>query len=221
MKEIKITTEDIKKEIDLYILEKPGEKLSIPNLGTYMRNKGYEIEDYTIRRREGVKEYINNINSSNLENLNRKVVVFKTLDPKKLIEENPDVHSLEKALLKRDDYYREIASSASMIFKENKSLEEEINKLKLKNKELEDTINKGKNKAQVSVDKECKETIKRLKRIIENNINKEMANALLEREGILETVTTILGQETIDSQIVSAETDVEEYVQDKLMEIFE
>lgn len=221
MREIKVTVDDIKKEIDSYILEKPGEKLSVSSLGKYMRAKGIDIEDHTIRRRPGIQEYIAENNSQNLENHLRRLVVYKTIDARKLINENRGEHNLEKAIQARDKYYQEVAASASLIFKENEKLKAENEKLVMENSDLKDELKKKIEKADRAENNEKVEIIRKLSKIIDNNINKEMANAILEREGILENVTSLLGQETIDGQIVTADTNVEEYVQDKLMEIFD
>lgn len=228
MKPIKVTAEDIKREIDNYILEKPGEKLSASAISKYMKCKGYEIEAHTIRRREGIPEYINAINNKCMDDIIHEVVVYKTLDINELFSEYSR-DALKQVIADREKYYRDIASSAAVAFDKVKSAERSVAKYKAENIKLREELKTKNNKDQTNAFtfKELRETIKILKEIIDNNINKEMANALLERDGILECVNSLLSENTVEKNLITANTDITNFISNandtksKLMEIFD
>lgn len=56
-----LESEELMRLLDEYRLENPGIKLAIPKFGAYVRSKGIDIQDYTIRRDEQFRKYVNEV----------------------------------------------------------------------------------------------------------------------------------------------------------------
>lgn len=203
----KVTADELIQKIEEYRLNRPDEKLSAASLGRYLRDEGYDIKDYTIRRREGVMEYIESCNATDIETHVKKVAVFRALDIDAFLSKNKTQNKLRKALAERDIYYAEQSSAASAAFRENRNLHQQVRDLQKKNEELTEQLKKQETKSNKETLKEKNETIRKLKAIIDEYISEQMANRILEDEGILEVVSSI-SDKVYEEHLVSADTDI-------------
>lgn len=216
----KLTSEELIRLIEEFRIEQPGEKLTAASLGRYLRTKGYNIEDYTIRRRPGVKEYIDKCNSEDEKVHIKKVAVFRTLDVDSFLENNKTRNKLKSALIERDKYYAEQSASAAAAFKENKNLKQQIKDLQAANKKLKEKAEKKKAREERAITKEKDDVIKKLKAIIDEYISEQMANKILEEEGILETVSSISDQ-TYEEHMITPETDIRKFKNRSVSKLWE
>lgn len=53
-----VEAEVLIKLLDEYRLDNPNVKVTIPQFGVYIRNKGYNVQDYTIRRSTEFRAYL-------------------------------------------------------------------------------------------------------------------------------------------------------------------
>lgn len=58
------STKEVIGFLNEYRIENPGLKISIPKFGTYLRGKGCDVQDHTLRRDEEFKKYLEKIDVS-------------------------------------------------------------------------------------------------------------------------------------------------------------
>lgn len=209
-KTIKVAAEDIKKEIDQFVIEKPFETLTMAKIGRYMRSKGYDIENYTLGRREGIKEYIEHKNSISKEETLYTVSAYRPLDINEFFLQSPE--NQRKALGKRERYYSDITTSAAIIFEKNSQLEKQIEHYKNENKELKIKLKEKNDLSKITADNKLIKANRVLKNIIKECIDSKIADELLIREGIIDNKEASLDIEILDKHIISANTDVPSFV---------
>lgn len=207
----KIATGELIKYIDEFCLENPGVKLSVPKIGEYIRNKGRDVQDYLIRRDKYVKEWIDNINKKDEEANYHTVVTFHGLDVENFINQNTSKEKMRNALTQRDEYYSSISKSAAEIFNENKRLRERNNQLEICNNELKEKLKKKAEKALNADLKEKDKVIKKLNSIINDYVYPEVANALLQKEGLLEVVTRIITEDSLEKHMLTPESNISKF----------
>lgn len=120
------------------------------------------------------------------------------------------METIKKTLKVRENYYCELAKSAATVANQNKKLSSEV-------KEKEETIRKLNEQLKSSKDNSkeirrlkkelasCKELAGKLKNIIETNVQPEIANAILARDGISRSSSEILSRKALDD-IIDADT---------------
>lgn len=105
-----------------YKIENPGIKVTIPKFGVYLRSKGKDIQDHTLRRDEEFREYLQNSNDEeNSKNFN-DLVTYKTIDVDSFMEKNNNKGKLREALINRDRYYANVAAKGAEAIKEKKRM---------------------------------------------------------------------------------------------------
>ena len=220
MRSNKLSSDDLIRKIEEYRLEKPGEKLSAASLGRYLRSKGYDIEDYTIRRRPGVMEYIDARIAEDTEIHVKNVAVYHALDIDAFLDMNKTRSQLKKALAERDQYYAFQSSSASAAFRENKNLHQQIRDLQEKNDELLVRLEKKCIKNNKAALRKKDEIIRKMKSIMDEYISEQMANKILEKEGILDVVS-IISDKAFSNHLVSADTDIKKFKNESISKLME
>ncbi len=206
-------TDELLRILDEYRLDNPGMKIAIPKFGDYIRSLGYEVEDYTLRRDEKFRKAVQEINEDNDSVIYNNLVAFKTLDVEAFINKNNSRTKLKEALSLRDKYYAKVAIHAMNSIKAKKELENKVSELDkeiecLKSKISELNTLLDDRKIDCAAVSEKNEVIIKLKSILESYIYPDMANALLETEGILETVNRIVNFETVAKNLVNADTPI-------------
>ena len=209
------STKEVIGFLNEYRIENPGLKISIPKFGTYLRGKGCDVQDHTLRRDEEFKKYLEKINKEESSERFNELITYKTIDVDAFIEKNNNKVKLREALINRDRYYADIAAKATeAICEKNESLEKmrksdaETAKLKEQIKKMEE-----KKEATKTDDSELKkkdEIITALKNIIDDYIYPNAANAILRKEGILKIENNIIDDEVIDKQMMDANTSIDD-----------
>ncbi|MBK5261109.1 MAG: hypothetical protein JJE17_00875 [Peptostreptococcaceae bacterium] len=207
----KITTDETKRYIDEFCLNCSIAKLTIPALGKFIRDKGIDVADYIIRRDKEARKYIDGIKENDTEKHHTKVVAYHCLDVDKFLNRHRSITELRKALTERETYYSSISYSAAFAFEENKKLSSQIKQLEEKNREIEKKMAEKIEKIERSYSKEKDAIITKLNRIINDYIYPEVANALLQKEGILEVVCEIIKDEALEVHSIKPYTDISKF----------
>ena len=84
--------------LDEYRLNNPNIKVTIPAFGTYIRSRGYDVQDHTIRRRTGFRKYLETVNQGSEEVIYSDLVTYQTLDADAFLSEHRTRESLKEAL---------------------------------------------------------------------------------------------------------------------------
>ena len=207
----KINDETIIRLLNEYVLQNPNKDLKTVEFGQYLRSHGYQIEDYTLRRRKEVQKAINDINTANREMLSATVPVWQQLDPVQFLANNPSRESLIKALTVRDNYYGQIAGLTKTYQQKVKELTEENTQLRYDNKH----IRKLNTEIQAKVDslsaevKQNEETILKLKRILKDYVYPDIATQPLHEAGISKTVSRVADSEKTVQNLINPDTPIQ------------
>lgn len=201
-------TEDIIKCLQEYRFENPQIKIKIPELANYLRSKGYDIKDYTLRRNTEFREYLKAINNCAEEKMVSDLVTYKTLDADEFLAKNNTKDKLKKALITREQYYASVAASAVEAINKRKAIEQKNNELKKQLELLAQQNNENKDKEYKAQLKEKDEAIRVLKEILETYIYPDAANALLEQAGVYEVVSKIIPTEKMKEKTIQADTNI-------------
>ena len=199
---IKIVTE--------YHLDHPEETLTIPAVGKYLRNLGYDIKDYTLRRYSSFRTYLEDINKKTEAVWEKELITYSALDIDSFLNKNNSRVKLQRALAVRDEYYSRVAAAGANAVLERKKTEKRAIELESRVSELEAELLK----TQVNVDnaaiKEKNKTIAKLKEVLELYVYPDAANAILQKAGILEVVAGIIPDDKMDSVMIAEDTDIED-----------
>ena len=184
----KINDETIIRLLNEYVLQNPNKDLKTVEFGQYLRSHGYQIEDYTLRRRKEVQKAINDINTANREMLSATVPVWQQLDPVQFLANNPSRESLIKALTVRDNYYGQIAGLTKTY--QNTEIQAKVDSLSAEVKQNEETILK-------------------LKRILKDYVYPDIATQLLHEAGISKTVSRVADSEKTVQNLINPDTPIQ------------
>lgn len=199
------------------------ELLTIPKIGEYIRSKGYDIQDYLIRRNEKIKEYISSLKKQKEKITITTVSVFKDMDVDNFLKKNRTTQSLKKALIERQNYYMEVAHSANLIFEENKKLKKKLEKLEKEiaslEQELESTASSR--KETLSGFHDAKRRVRVLQDLVETYVYPEIANELLVQRGILKKTESIVDPKVVDEMLVKPADDISKIKSNVIKGMFE
>lgn len=212
-RKVKIDSNALIGLIDQFYAERCGgnaKQLKIPQIGEYIRSKGYDVADYLIRRNEEAKAYIKKLQNNTREAHIHTVAVYRDLDMNEFFMKNNTREKLKSALKERENYYREVTNSASYSFKENKQLEQQVGEYKKRIKELEEELKTAEIKnANICTDnRNYKSEDRKLREIIDTYVYPEIANELLKQQGLLKNTSEKVNPNVIENEIVTVETDV-------------
>ena len=221
----KFDSETLISLFDQYYMEKCHEKsycIKISDFGSYMRSKGFEIQDYTIRRNESLMNRVNDFKEKPEEVHLKSVSFFRDTNIEQFLTLNNTKEKLSAAITEKDNYYRSLSESASYFFKKNKEVEDENRSLSQKmllfeeeNKELKAEIDRlsKENRA-------YKTENKQLRGIIDTYVYPEIANELLKKQGLLKTTAKIADIEAIEANLVSATDDISNLKNNVVKDLF-
>lgn len=199
-----LSSDELIKQVDEFRFENPGTCVSIPALGEYIRKKGFPIQDYTLRRDADLRKYIESIVKKEDGNTYVEVVTYRTLDVDTFLENNRTQAELKAALSQRDQYYARIAATAVEAIKKKKATEKSLQELQEKCAALESALAHKAQKEDTAAMKEKDAVITKLKGILDTYVYPDVANTLLEKEGILETVNHIVNLQSVESLTLKA-----------------
>lgn len=212
------------KLLDEYRSQHYNKTIKIPEFGKYVREQGYDIQDYTIRRDARFREYLEKTNEEQEENVYNDLVTYQTIDVEAFIRNNGTKEKMKAALINRDTYFANIANKAIKAIDKKRKAEAELEKAKKKIEELEEKLEKVQVKTDNKKLKEKDEIIKKLKGILSEYIYPDVANAFLEKEGILDVVNEIVSGEQLENVTMDVNTNINKFKHDsvnKLMDGFE
>lgn len=198
--------------LEKYHLEFPNKKIKYAAFGRYVRSKGIAIEDYLLRRYPEITELVEMINSE--DSPSQMVASYLTLDVDLFLAKNSSKAKLKAALIQRDQYYKAMADAAASINATNDTLEKKNNELQIKINELTEELTDIK-----AIFNEKEKMIVKLKRILNDYVYPEIANALLQQEGVLNVVADVIDGESLEKHKISADTDISAYRSELLNEL--
>ena len=207
----KITSEDLCRLALDYQQIVAGMKITIPAFGEYVRSQGYAVEDYLIRRNKEVREHIEAYNQAIVQRNIDAVIVFHGLDIDAFLAKNSSPQALKEALTKRDAYYEKIANNASELKKKNEKLEQENNQLKKELEKAQQDLAVKRNHDRDAEIQTKNELIRKLREIIYSRVYPEMANLILQKEGIFESVNKLIMPEAIDAHMMTADQKIKTF----------
>lgn len=205
-----IESEDLIKLLDEYRLENPGVKIKIPNFGMYIRNRGIEVQDHTIRRDKKFREYLDSVDKSTEEDVYHDLVTYRTIDIDAFLTRNNTKEKLKEAIIIRDRYYANVASRAAEAIREKNIAEEKVKKLEGRIAELEEQINCVQAKADNADIRKKNDVISKLRAILYSYIYPDAANAILKEQGILEIVNSVIPDEIMEEKMIHADTKIKD-----------
>jgi hypothetical protein len=209
--------------IDRYLVEKcdgDTNQLRIPRIGKFVREKGYQIQDYLIRRNKQVREHIVNLEKRDRDENIPKISSFRDIDYNAFFEKNRTKEKMIIGLRERDNYYRDITLSAHKAFQEHEKGIIEIAELKKEYDTLSALYTSQKN--QLDNYKSENRTLKRdndvLRDIVKKYVYPNIANQLLQIEGLAINTPDIIDPEKLNREIITAGKDVDE-IQTKVIKV--
>lgn len=203
-----IESDDLIRLLDEYRLDNPGAKIKIPKFGVYIRNKGFKVEDYTIRRDQKFREHLDAINQSSEEDIYNDLVTYKTIDVDAFLIKNNTRAKLKEAISTRDSYYANIAARAAESIKARSVAEERAKELEAHITELEVQLANVQAKADNADIRKKNAAIVKLKALLDSYIYPDAANAILQKDGILEVINSVVPDEVMEKKTIHADTDV-------------
>lgn len=197
--------------------------LKIPAIGEYIRAKGYDVADYLIRRNQDVRDYITKLQDNTEETYINSVSVYRDMDINAFVEKNNTPSKLIKAIKERENYYREVTTSAAYCFQENKKLQRKLHDMEKRIKELEASMIKdeGIYSETSRLYKELKTENIQLRNIVDTYVYPEIANELLKKQGLLKATAGIVDVEKVEESIISSDTDVAQIQNNVLKGLFD
>jgi len=185
--------------------------LKIPAFAEFVRKNGYEeVQDYLIRRNTAVRGRMEELKADADTAYQNRAVVFRNLDIDAFLAKHTSPATLKKALIERDNYYQQLAESATYCIGKYNEMNKQITSLTEENTSL-----KSKNIAYSDEFKHLKEELRyqqaevqKLRGFIDTYINPEIANELLKKEGLLKTTSGIVDVVSIDANILHADSEV-------------
>lgn len=222
----KIDTDTLISLVGQYYAEKCDNNptaLKIPAIGDYIRSQGYDVADYLIRRNQEVREYITRLQDNTEETYINSVSVYRDLDINAFVEKNNTPSKLIKAIKERENYYREVTTSAAYCFQENKKLQRKLQDMEKRIRELEFSMTKdeGLYSETSRLCKEIKAENVQLRNVVDTYVYSEIANELLKKQGLLKTTAGIVDVEKVEESIISSDTDVSQIKNNVLKGLFD
>lgn len=211
-----MSTEKMIELFDEFHAQYPRTKYKTSIFGKYLREKGYEVSDKSIRRNEEFREYVNSVMNSKQEELN-DTVVFVTLDTEEFINHNNTKDKMKEALAIRDQYYANVAASANASIQKRKEYETMLETAEERNRLLEEKCRmlqerlenekEHSNKQAEKIEK-ANEIIGKMIDLIEGYVYPEVANTFLQKEGIIDYLTSPLPEIAVDQRTVTLNDEI-------------
>ena len=221
-----IETDTLISLIDQFYVEKCNSnatRLKIPEIGQYVRSKGYDVADYVIRRDLKAREYIKHLQEATEEIHIHTVAVYRDMDIDAFLQKNNTEEKLKKALKERENYYREVTHSASYCFNEYKNIKQQLQVLRKHIVEMETALEDAKrdNSEIATTNKYLRKENKVLHDIIDTYVYPEIANELLKKQSVIKNTAEIISTDRLDEHMVSADTDVTKIRNNVIKGLFE
>ncbi len=211
-----IDDSELLKLIERYFREEcrgESRRLKYEDITRFIQKNGYpDYQARSLRRDSIAKTYIENLKKQSKDNTVTTVSTYKTLDVDEFISNNRNPDRLRRSLAELDAYYKSVADSAAQIFNEYNDLLKKYNDLKatLEQNRYEQKESEERSKEAHSEIIALKKEIKALNSVINTYVYPEIANELLAKERVKMKTSGIINTETLDEQIITAETPINE-----------
>ena len=187
------------------------DKLKLPDITSYINQHGYPGFRVTVlRRNEVARQYIDDLKDTAKESMLAKLAAYKTLDVEAFLRENATQVSLRRALTNLDQYYKGIAEQATDVLKNNREREEKLAKATTALETANQTV-----KSLEKENKDLKSQLKALKAqntalqdFIDTYVYPDIANKLLEADGVLSNVDTTITLQSLENNVIDAGSDI-------------
>ena len=189
-------------------------KLKASEITRYINAHGHpNYPASTLRRTKAAVDFIESLKKQSSNERYLTVAAYQTIDAAALVDSNKSRNRLICAITERDLYYKRIADSAAHFFEKQDQLKKKYDAEKEKNliltnkiEELEQQI-----KADKTELKKLRDELKATNSIIKTYVYPEIANELLEKEGIIRKTEHLLKEESIENEIITTTTDVKAF----------
>ena len=197
-----------------YVNEYPGLKYKASKFGSFVRKHGYDVPDYTVRRDKALREAVKSREKMDDGELYGELVTYSPLDVEEFIKHNNDHGKLAKAISARDRYYSKIAAMAAKVLDEKNELKSEMAEMEGKIADLKERLAKAESKADKESCRKKDATISKLRNLLKSYVYPDVANAMLQKEGVLKLANGIIPYEDIEERVIQADTDIAEFLED-------
>ena len=194
----KITTEKVMKYAREYfsiVCHGDIHKMTYKNIAAYITQKtSVNVMDYDLKKEPLLKKYILDIKKNSNNEITNTIVYFKRIDINSFLQINNTELKLRKAIVNLDSKYEKICTLATNVFKENENLTKRNELLLAKNNKLKEELDKymtikdenlNKSLSLKNELKQSQERVRTLLSIINTYVYPEIANKLLEENGLL------------------------------------
>ncbi|HFI0791467.1 TPA: hypothetical protein ACGO62_001502 [Streptococcus suis] len=199
-----ISDEDLFEKFEEYVINECSNDISLfklPKFGDYLRTTGFpEVADTTLRRNKKFRLTIEKRKAEAEDEEFQTIITYKTLDIDSFMMTNRTPRAIRSALVKLNKYYKRIVEvalkykdEAEVLVIENKKLQEQLQTA---------TSNSEERKALIDENNS-------LKSIIKTTVYPEIANELLKAEGLLKSENSIISDEYLASQIITADSKID------------
>lgn len=201
-------TDALIKAAEKYAAMHPGMRIRVSKLGAMIRGNGIPVKDVNIRRNKEFMAYLEELNSKVEKETDAKTIVFEPVDPELFLQRNRNREQLKKAIMDRDAYYGGICRIATSAAQEKKRLERQNASLIRQNEEKQAEIDKLSKKLRTFRDQSA--ALLKMKKVMEMYVYPDAASAILQKAGIIDTISTLVAADKIDSITLRADTNIED-----------
>ena len=215
------------KYIDRFLYEELNgvpNKLTAANISRYLKSNGLNIEPRIISRDPAAMAHIKALKEAFAQADSITPVVFKPLDVDAFIKTNSSPQALKRALVERDQYYSDVADSASLITQKFHDIQTELDSVRAELADVKAKLTAAEERAALDSKevKALKSNNHALKSTIDTYIKPAIANELLKRDGYLSSSTeTLVTSEDFDENIISAGTEIQIPLMQEMLDAFE
>ncbi|MDO4615204.1 MAG: hypothetical protein Q4B15_06195 [Lachnospiraceae bacterium] len=212
-----IETDELLSLLHEYSMGISGVTITIPRFGDFVRSKGHNIKNHTLRRNAALKAALTRINQETDSLILKDLVTYRKLDVEAFLAQHRTLPDLREAIRIRDSYYESIAARGASAIRKNKELLTQIEELTKKCSELDRQLSEvtaALSQKSVAIDG--------LREILDSYVYPSVANTLMAEMGLAEVVNEIVDKEVVDSKTLLPDTNISNFDSiNKLMEGFE
>lgn len=191
-----------------YSLQKPNIEITFPDLALYFQSNGYDVEVFWIRRQKNIRKLVEEINAKLGVVDEVKVSTWVALDIDKFLKENHTKAQLKKALMTRDTYYNEVATSAGKVFKESKKKDEKIKELADKISKLENKLSLLQNLSEKVINRQSKAVLVKMNQVLKTYVYADLATEILHKEGLEGFETSYVNPKAVDENLIKPNSEL-------------
>lgn len=191
-----------------------GAKLKLPELAHYIAAHGYS--DYrvtTLRRNRLAREHIDSLKNNCEATKLSFLMAYETLNIPVFLASHTSRASLIQALSARDDYYRQVAETAVELTSKYKELSDETKDLKtcVANMKAESEVLQHELQSSRDETRALQSENKRLRDILGKYVYEGIARVILEKEGIIPNIESVVSSVAVEKNVVTASTNIIEF----------